>query len=219
MGVPLPPVPVPATGLPPAGDQANAVVSGKFTAALQASLPFCFYGAFNVAMWGTVSTTLQTFAGSSTVGVASVTGLGVGESVVSTLVPAGTVLVTAQVGGANTTQIGGLTAAQIAAIQSGTDANAVFSGGLATPTLTVLLQKSYDGGNTWITCGVGGGGTPASYQFNGSGGLTDSVSFVVGEPEKGCAYRLLCTAYTSGTLNYRMSATGLAATTWGVPIG
>lgn len=78
---------------------------------------------------------------------------------------------------------------------------------------TIRLERSFDGGTTWIVCGVGGGGGQAIYTTG-----TD-ISIVVSEPEKGVLYRLNCTAYTSGTLNYRFSTSGLAAMSQGVPPG
>lgn len=41
----------------PAGDQANAVVTGTLGAA-GVSAPFCFYGWFNLAIWGTFTSTV-----------------------------------------------------------------------------------------------------------------------------------------------------------------
>jgi hypothetical protein len=38
------------------------------------------------------------------------------------------------------------------------------------------------------------------------------------EPEKGVLYRLNCIAFTSGTINYRISTTGQAGTTLNVPL-
>lgn len=70
---------------------------------------------------------------------------------------------------------------------------------------TVRLERSFDGGTTPIVCGVGGGGQQASWTTG-----TD-LSLVVGECEKGVLYRLNCTAWTSGTINWRMSTTGQAA--------
>ncbi|WP_017773843.1 hypothetical protein [Paraburkholderia kururiensis] len=61
---------------------------------------------------------------------------------------------------------------------------------------TVILQKSYDGGTTWI----------AARDENGNIiSLTAAGSLVVSEPEPGVLYEPSCTAYTSGTVNYRMS--------------
>lgn len=73
-------------------------------------------------------------------------------------------------------------------------------------TASVQLERSFDGGTTWYVRSVDGTGTQAVY------GTTPNkdVSITVGEPERGVLYRLDCTAYTSGTINYRMSATGQA---------
>lgn len=73
---------------------------------------------------------------------------------------------------------------------------------------TVELERSFDGGTTWIVCGVGGSGQQAKYTSAGTG---SDVSIVVGEPEQGVVYRLNCTAWTSGPINYRFSTTGGAA--------
>lgn len=77
---------------------------------------------------------------------------------------------------------------------------------------TVRLEKSYDGGTTWIVAGIG-----ATAQAVWNTPNTD-VSAVFGEPERGVLYRLNCTAYISGTINWRVSASGLAAMTWGVNV-
>lgn len=216
MGIPLPTSANPATGVPTAGDQANAVVSGAFTVAGQVSQPFCFYGAFNVLIYPTLVNALTTVAGSATATFGSATGLAVGETVVSTLVPPGTVVGAIQ--STVTVTLSGLTNAQIAALTSGTDAAATLVGAGVTVSATINLERSFDGGSTWITCGVGGGGQPASYVL-GSSAITNPISFTVGEPERGVAYRLHCIAYASGNIAYRISATGLAAMTWGIPVG
>lgn len=117
---------------PPAGDQANAVVAGQFTAAAQQSASFLCWGYFNLLIYGS--------------------------------------------GGPN----------------------GAWSG-------TVRLERSFDGGTTWIVCGIGGAGVQAVYNTG-----TD-VSVVVGDPERGVLYRLNCTAFVSGPINYRMSTTGPAA--------
>lgn len=62
---------------------------------------------------------------------------------------------------------------------------------------TVRLEKSFDGGTTWIPASLDTSGTPASY--------TGPVSVTGFEGEKGMYYRANCTAYTSGTINVRMS--------------
>jgi hypothetical protein len=75
---------------------------------------------------------------------------------------------------------------------------------------TVRLERTFDGGTTWIVCGIGGDGTQAIWATG-----TD-VSVVAGEPEKGVAYRLNCTALAAGPINYRLSGTGQAALTLAV---
>ena len=61
---------------------------------------------------------------------------------------------------------------------------------------TVALERSFDGTN-WFTCSRDSAGTAASW--------TAPMSVVVEEPEAGVLYRLNCTAFTSGTVTYRMS--------------
>ena len=78
-------------------------------------------------------------------------------------------------------------------------------------TATVRLERSFDGGTTWYVCGVGGGGQQAIYNTP-----NQDVSIVVSEPERGVVYRLNCSAYTSGTINYRFSTTGTVATSFGI---
>lgn len=72
--------------------------------------------------------------------------------------------------------------------------NAVISG---TFVGTAQLQRSFDGGATYVPCDIDSAGTVASY--------TSPVSVVVQEPEPGVFYRWACTAYTSGTINTRIS--------------
>lgn len=78
-------------------------------------------------------------------------------------------------------------------------------------TATIRLERSFDGGTTWIVCGIGGSGTQAVYSTP-----NQDVSLVVAEPERGVLYRWNCTAYTSGTINYRFSASGAAALSLGL---
>lgn len=204
MGKPLPPAALPASGTPPTGDQANAVVTGSI-AALGPTAPFVFWGAFNVAIWAQLNDSLTTAAASTTAAVTTVVGVAVGQAINSTLVPQGATV--GSVGSLTTITIAGLSTTQIAAIATGTDAAALFEP--AVPTATVRLERSFDGGVTWITCGIGAG-LPATFDLNALGG---AVSIVVNEVERGCAYRLNCTAYSSGAIQYRMSASGLMALT------
>jgi|FreactcultureFD7_1027221.scaffolds.fasta_scaffold06407_2 hypothetical protein len=78
---------------------------------------------------------------------------------------------------------------------------------------TIQLERSFDGGTTWLVCGVGGAGQQAIYQSSGTG---QDISFVVSEPESGVLYRWHCTAYSSGTINYRFSTTSPAPLAWGI---
>ena len=108
--------------LPPAGDQANAVVTGVFATTVVSGF-FVPRGDFNVSIWGT------------------------------------------------------------------------FSG-------TVALQRSFDGGTTFLTR------TDAS----GNGSYTAPASFVVSEPEASVLSQLDCSVLASGSINYRLSQTGTYAT-------
>lgn len=88
------------------------------------------------------------------------------------------------------------------AITAGTDAAAVFTGASVTYTGIVQIERSFDGGLTWLPCNVGAGGALAQYS------LGTPVNATFGEPEKWVLYRPNCIAYTSGTINYRASQTG-----------
>lgn len=62
---------------------------------------------------------------------------------------------------------------------------------------TVQLEKSFDGGTNWVVVSKDASGGAASY--------SDVVALGVYEPEHNVLYRWNCTAYTSGTVNYRIS--------------
>jgi len=75
-------------------------------------------------------------------------------------------------------------------------------------TATAQLERSFDGGTTWIAVSLDTSGDPASY--------SGPVSLTGFEPEKGVYYRINCTAYTSGTLNVRLSGNvNFAGAAWG----
>lgn len=61
---------------------------------------------------------------------------------------------------------------------------------------TVVLEKSFDGGTTWI---------PAANAAGSAISLTAALAIQGRESEMGILYRLDCT-WTSGTVNYRVSA-------------
>lgn len=63
---------------------------------------------------------------------------------------------------------------------------------------SVQLERSFDGGTTYVAVGKDTSGTAAAY--------TSNVSIVVIEGEPGTLYRVRCTAFTSGTIAYRLSA-------------
>ena len=90
------------------------------------------------------------------------------------------------------------------AIASGTDANAVFTGAGVTYSGSIQIERSFDGGGTWVVANSGGGGSLAIF----AAGTPVSIAF--GEPELGVLYRLNCTTYSSGTINYRISSSGAA---------
>ena len=86
---------------------------------------------------------------------------------------------------------------------------AIWTSSFAASTGSVQLEKSFDGGVTWLICGVGGAGQQALYPNVGS------LAIVVCEPEAGVAYRLNCTALSDGgPMNYRISSSGAAALAW-----
>lgn len=62
---------------------------------------------------------------------------------------------------------------------------------------TVQLERSFDNGDNWFVCSSDASGTTASWSA--------PFSVVAEEPTPGVLYRLNCTAYTSGTVTYRIS--------------
>jgi hypothetical protein len=60
---------------------------------------------------------------------------------------------------------------------------------------TVKLERSFDNASTWIV---------VSKPDLTDASFTAHASFSVKEPEPGVRYRLNCTAYTSGTVTYRL---------------
>ena len=62
---------------------------------------------------------------------------------------------------------------------------------------TVALERSFDGGTTFLPLSVDAYGTAIA--------LTAPCSLVVDEPEAGVLYRVRASAYTSGTVSWRLS--------------
>ena len=200
MGIPAP-AGVGAAGTPPPGDQANAVLTATF-AAVGPSLPFAFRGPFDVIIYASVNTALTTTNGSGVATLASASGLAAGDAINSVNVPAGT---TIGVLSGTTVTLAFPPGATNASVVTGTDSAAVFTGAAVTYSASIQLERSFDGGRTYVVCGIGGGGAQAIWSAG------TPVSVIVGEPERQVLYRLNCTQYTSGMINYRLSTTGAAA--------
>ncbi len=62
---------------------------------------------------------------------------------------------------------------------------------------TVKLQRSFDGGAVWQVVSRDVTGQEAAWSA--------PVSLAGEEPERGVLYRLACSAYTSGSVGYRIS--------------
>lgn|GEM_PF-3014741 len=100
---------------------------------------------------------------------------------------------------------------------AGTDTAAVFTGvgsGYQPSVLTGQLERSFDGGSTWVGVGVGFGALASLLAAN----MPYSIAF--GDPEASVLYRVNTATYTatSGvTVNYRVSTTGQASVSLSVP--
>ena len=92
-----------------------------------------------------------------------------------------------------------------AILTSGADAAASFTDAATKWNGTVQLERSFDGGSTFLCANIGSAGLLAQFIS------LSSVQTTFGEPEKSVLYRLNCIAYVSGTINYRISQTGGAA--------
>ena len=62
---------------------------------------------------------------------------------------------------------------------------------------SVALERSPDGGTTWINCSTDAGGTPNA--------VAVPTSVRCFEPESGILYRVNCGTFASGTINWRIS--------------
>ncbi len=206
MGIPLPANSA-TTGAPPAYDQANAVIQGTM-AAIGPSASFAFFGGFNVSIWGSRTTTLTTTNASLTAAVGATTGLAVGQTIISANVPAGSTI--GAIAGSDITIAlpPGFTSADIV---SATAAAVVFQSTVTVA--TVQLERTFDGGVTWVVCSLPDtAGTPTVFTN------PTSASIYREEWERAVGYRLNATAYTSGAaVNYRISQTGSLATVTGRP--
>lgn len=86
---------------------------------------------------------------------------------------------------------------QSAAVDIRGKANLLIEGGVG----TVVLEKSFDGGATFHAVSRDSAGNNAAYT------TADDVAFngTVEEVQDGIKYRLNCTAFTSGPINYRLN--------------
>ena len=64
-------------------------------------------------------------------------------------------------------------------------------------TATIVLQRSFDAGANWTNVSVDGSGTASAY--------TAPLSLQITEWEDGMQYRVATSAYTSGTIPWRLS--------------
>ena len=65
------------------------------------------------------------------------------------------------------------------------------------------IEKTFDDGTTWVPVALDVTGAPASYALNIAAAAGFTVTLF--EVEHGVNWRIRCTAFTSGTLNYRLS--------------
>lgn len=171
-----------------------------------------------------ISLTGNVYSGSSSIsGLVSTTGL-IGATAVGAGIPAGTTITgilqaaTFNAGvlipgtaimsaSATVTAIGKAVSFALAgsSVLSGTDTNASFTGAPIAYSGSVQLERSFDGGSTWIVGNVGGQGNLAVWN------LGTPISLLSGEAENTVLLRLNCTSFTSGPINYRISETGSAA--------
>lgn len=63
---------------------------------------------------------------------------------------------------------------------------------------TIVLEKSFDGGTTWIPVSLDGTGSPVSL-------VSQGASIVTQEVEAGMLYRVNCPSYASGSAFWRIS--------------
>lgn len=62
---------------------------------------------------------------------------------------------------------------------------------------TWSIERSFDGGTTWLNVSLNGSGSANSF--------TAGTTLTFSEPESGVQYRVHVTAWTSGTVNWRIS--------------
>lgn len=93
-------------------------------------------------------------------------------------------------------------------LASGSDTAATFTGLAVVFTATIFVERSFDGGATWLLCNQSNVGTVLSFSAG------TPVSITLSEAERNVLYRLNCSILTPISLtsiNYRISQTGSAA--------
>lgn len=102
---------------------------------------------------------------------------------------------------ANTTGLGGVVTGTLGSATTGLPFLAgpgrVNISARGTFVATVQIERSFDGGTNWFACSSDGAGATAAY--------TAPFSVEAEEGEINTLYRLNCTAWTSGTITYRIS--------------
>lgn len=83
---------------------------------------------------------------------------------------------------------------------------------------TVRLEKTFDGGTTWVVQSIDqAAGSQASWTSAGTPGFPGlDVATTFREVELGVGYRLNCIVFSNGPINYRMSTTSPAPSAWGI---
>lgn len=100
-----------------------------------------------------------------------------------------------------------------AIVTTGADAAALFTGAAIDLQTLVNIERSLDGGLTWVPCNVGASGAIAQYGVAASATL-NPIMIAFGDPEASALYRLNVLAYTAVTnvaFRYRFSTTGQAS--------
>lgn len=101
------------------------------------------------------------------------------------------------------------------AVTTGADASAVFTGWGIGLVGNVQLERSFDGGQTWVCCNIGSSGAQAIWS------TANPVSISFGEPEGAVLYRLnvpaTLTPASGIAVKYRISETGQAARSLSIP--
>lgn len=100
-----------------------------------------------------------------------------------------------------------------AIVTTGADAAALFTGAAVALQALVNIERSFNGGLTWMLCNVGGSGAIAQFGASGAASLTP-IALAFGDPEASSLYRLNVIAFTAVTnvaFRYRISTTGQAS--------